>query len=207
MQFDQEGVDDSSLVTIIDLEAHFLQNGMSSVGYSKIKNDIDGGDMSVDILVKFDENELINMANEYQLSTLQRKAFVEAIKILPNSKANIKINNINNNSNHNNQDRDKQFIFVSPQEQSILNQINRLQEHLTNYSKQCTTVKNTNKKALLSIINKLENCGKLIKESIDTAINTLTQQVYTLFLQLRYNSFFCVCELLLLLSVYNYTIS
>ena len=173
MQLDREGIEDSQ-ETSIDLEAHFLRNGMSSRGYQKIKNDIDNGDMSVDILVKFDENELIIMANEYNLSTLQKKAFVEAVKLLPNSKANaVNNNNKNVNSNH----KEKEFVFVTQEEQTILNQMDQLKKELRDYTKQCTNVKNNNKSVILSSIKKLENCGKLIKDCVDNAVNVLVKQV------------------------------
>ena len=161
--------DERTIVTNseIDLEKHFRSHGMSSRGYLKLKNDIDNGDMSVDVLIEFDENELIKLSNEYNLSTLQKKAFIKAVKLLPKSKA---VANDNDDIKNN-------LIFVTPQEQSIMNDINKFQKILNDYSKQCKNVQSKNKNVLISTIKKLENCGKLIKETIDNVINTLVQKV------------------------------
>ena len=110
-------------MTTVNLEAHFRQHGLSARAYEKMKNDVNNGDMTVDILVKFEEYELNTIANEYSLSTLQKKAFVEAVKLLPNLKANINSNNKN-----------KQFVFVTPEEQSILKEMIRLKKEFINTS-------------------------------------------------------------------------
>ena len=77
MQLDREGVDDSQATSgSINLEKHFKEHGLSAKAYAKISEDVESGDMNVDILVEFDENELISMTNDYQFT-----------RLLPNSKA------------------------------------------------------------------------------------------------------------------------
>ena len=88
MQLDREGVDDSQATSgSINLEKHFKEHGLSAKAYAKISEDVESGDMNVDILVEFDENELISMTNDYQFTRLQTKVFIKAVKLLPNSKA------------------------------------------------------------------------------------------------------------------------
>ena len=45
-----------------------------------MKDDIDNGDMNVNILLKCSPNELSSMCDGYGLSFLQKKAFIEAVK-------------------------------------------------------------------------------------------------------------------------------
>ena len=99
--------------------------------------------------------------------------------MLPNSKANnyFNKNNYNNNNNDENENLRKEFVFVTPQEQSVMNEINSLKHDLNEYLNECTNVQNRNKNTIISTIKKLENCGKLIKESIDNSINTLKKKV------------------------------
>ena len=162
-----------------------------------MKNDIDNGDMTVDILVKFHENELSNIANEYKLSTLQKKAFIEAVKLLPNSKANV--NSTSNNKN-------KEFVFVTPEEQSILNEMTQLKKDLNHFSKQCANVKRENKNVILSNTTKVKNCAQLIKQCVDDTVNSLVKQVSNCnvdgFVCLRsFNFKFCFLKCVLLVFV------
>ena len=120
MQFDPEGMDDvvgatggvksKPIAPTSKLEQHFREHGMSARGYEKIKNDVDNGDMIPDILVEFDENELVSMANEYKLTTLQRKAFIKAVKSLPNSKA---IVNVSVFSGHDQNEQKESFVNLT----------------------------------------------------------------------------------------------
>ena len=41
-----------------DLCQHLIENGLTSQALSKMKNDIDNGDMNVNTLIDCDENEL-----------------------------------------------------------------------------------------------------------------------------------------------------
>ena len=61
-----------------DLEAHFVRNGLSNKAVDKIREDISSGDMNANILSKFKENELLQLANTYQMSILQRTCKLKA---------------------------------------------------------------------------------------------------------------------------------
>ena len=118
-------------------------------------------------MIEFDENELIKLSNEHDLSTLQKKAFTKAAKLLPKSKA------VNDHADINNP-----LIFATPEEQSIMNDINKFKKILNDYLRQCKNVQNKNQNVVISSIQKLKDCGKLMKESIDKAVNTLAEKVY-----------------------------
>ena len=62
-----------------------------------------------------------------------------------------------------------------------MNDINKFQKILNDYLKQCKNVQNKNENVVISIIKKLKDCGKLMKESIDNAVNTLAEKVYILY--------------------------
>lgn len=168
--------------TIIDLEEHFKQHGMSTAGYKKIQKDIENGDMTVNILTQFNESELIKMStDDYNMTTLQRKAFIEAIKLLPNSKAsaiNFAVDNDEKKQNENDVDQHvKEFVYVEPQEQGILNQITQLKKRLDIHLKQCLNVKIENKNKIVAAIDKLKIAREKIKQSVDDAINILVAKV------------------------------
>ena len=154
MQLDQEGNGDFHSTTF-DLKKHFLQNGLSQAGLSKICKDIDGGDMNVEILIKFDEMELNNLSNEYNLTTLQRKAFIESIKMLPNAKA---------NSNH----VTNQIISKSTRDHES-------QLFLKSVIETNRNIVKNNEKTIDRNIESLENIRNSLKKSIDTIVNQKIQ--------------------------------
>ena len=168
MQFDGEGVEDAndSGKTQVDLEKHLKCHGLSVQGYNKVRKDVLSGDMSVDILIEFDENELINLANEYGLTTLQKKAFVKGVMTLPNY------------SKKTTQKKEKEkFIYVTPQEQKMFGEINELTKLLENYSIECLNDAKSNKNILLKNISNLKKCGNLLKQSIDKTIDHVVHKV------------------------------
>lgn len=166
MQLDHgsEGEEHSNRAAEIDLEEHFQKHGLSSRGYEKIKNDIDNGDMTADILLEFDDSELISIAKEYNL--------------IPKSTASTSNANINTTIN---EQKTKEFVYVTTDDQSVLNQIDHLKRDLSKYLQQTTNVKNKNKTVILSTITKLQQFKQSMKKSIDDAIQTLVQQVYILY--------------------------
>ena len=99
------------------------------------------------------------IADCYKFTWIQKQAFINAVKLL----------NSSNNDNYNTQ----QFICVSPQEQSILDQINELTIVLTQYTNNCMKIKQENTMKLETEILKLQEYNKLIQQSFDNAINEL----------------------------------
>ena len=188
MQFDREGVDDSKQGTTnsidseigFDLGKHFLKNGLSRSAYHKIAPEIQNGDMNVNILVDCSENDLNTMANQYNFTFLQTKAFIKAVNLLKANK-NVRVsdnnNNNSNNNNNNNEPQLSQFVYVSPEDQSVLNEIDRLGRILKEYEGQCMKTKETNTQQILYAILKLENSKKLLIECFNEEINKLVKIV------------------------------
>ena len=190
-----EGIDDGTNEIEIDLERHFKEFGLSAKAYKKIAPDIESGDMNVKILTKCNEEELVRMANDYQLSFLQKKAFIEAIKQLPNAQAsnnpspnynykidknkphNDKNNNNNNNSNHNNNNNNIVPVFISPNDQKKFDEINKLNQILQRIKAQNRKIKKDNTSTIKRKIEAMRTCGKLWKDSIDYEIDTSVKQV------------------------------
>ena len=180
MQFDDEGVEgvegvDDSAKTQVDLERHLKSHGLSVVGYNKLSKDVLSGDMSVDILIEFDENELINLANEYGLTTLQKKAFIKAVMLLPNYCK--QTTEKKENEKEKEKEKEKEFVHVTPQEQKMLDEINELLQLLENYSIQCLKNAKYNKNILLKNMTNLKKCGNLLKQSIDKTIDDIVHKV------------------------------
>ena len=166
MQLDREGIDDSSQSTgVVDLKEHFLSNGLSNVAYKKLAKDIDNGDMNVDILCECDENELKMLAKDYKLTFLQQKAFVKAAKLLKNNK----------NSNNNKQQA--QFIFVSPKDQNILNEMKEAGDKLKQFTNFNSKMKQENVSKISLLISQLKMYGDKFKESIDNIVNNIIKNV------------------------------
>ena len=172
MQLDHEGIDDSQQKTInnrfkFDLEKNLKENGLSVQGYEKIRKDIENGDMNADILTEFDEDELSSLAAQYDLTMLQKKAFVKAVKSLPNCKA-------NENDNHVKEKR----IYITPKEQSLLNHIKEFSNNLSNYKNKCQEIDIKNKSTISNTCDKLLKYGNKIKQSVDIIINNLVKKVW-----------------------------
>ena len=180
MQLDREGIDEPPSTGVVDLKEHFLSNGLSNVAYNKLSQDVDNGDMTVDILCKCNENELKILSKDYKLSFLQQKAFVEAAKLLKNNNSNNNTDN-NKNSGDNDDKHQAQFIFVSPKDQNILNEMKEAEDKLRQFSNRNSKTKEENVLKISQLIDKLKTYGDKLKESIDNTINNLIKNVKFLF--------------------------
>ena len=195
MQLDLEGVDES-VQTSFDLETHFKRNGMSDIAYDKIAGDVSSGDMNVDILTEFDENELIALANDYKLTRLQAKAFIKGVKLLPNAKIN----------NHKNTEKSFVHIARTPKEQSVTETLNQLLSNLNKCDEQYTHIVSKNKNLIKSNIVKIDRYVRIIKQSVDDAANTIVQKVcfFYYLIVLRFMSIFllfCLWNLIKYLNI------
>ena len=171
MQFDNEGEsNDNCNESQFDLKQHFLKNGLSNRAYLKMSDDIDSGDMNVLTLIECTQNELYTIAKDYNLTVLQTKAFFRAVKSLPG-------NNNNNNNNNNNESTTTQFVFVSPEDQEFLNDINHFVTLLKNYQKKQCQTKNENKTEMNKILKILKENANKIKNIIDNIVNTIENNV------------------------------
>ena len=168
MQLNREGVDDSlQTAANVNLEKHFKEHGLSSKAYDKISDDISSGDMNVDILVKFNENELLEIANTYSMTILQKKAFIEAVKLLPNSKA---ASSQVSKGKHG-------YVYVSPHEQKIFDEMQQLNKIINDFEKKCKISKTQNIKYIQENIKKLEMYRNKIKKCVDDTIDTFIKKV------------------------------
>ena len=164
VQLDRKGADD-----LID---HFRKNGLSEKAINKIKQDILNGDMQVDLLRECNYDEIAEMCKDYSFNVLQKKAFIKAVKLLQNSKANERNSNNNNTNN-----KIVQRIYIAPQEQSLFNDIKLLSNNLSNYKNKCQEVDLKNKSTISITCDKLIKYGNKIKLSVDTTINKLIEKV------------------------------
>ena len=183
MQFDREGTNDTKTAEkvestdrqeTINLTKHFLENGLSQSAYNKIAPEIENGDMNVNILIDCNDNDLNTVANQYNFTFLQKKAFIKAANLL-------KLNN-NKNSDTDTGTKNKRedkfiHIYVSPQEQSILNDISGLTQLLIKYNQECVDVKKNNTNQIKLSILKLQNYKQLLIQCIDQEINKLVKKV------------------------------
>ena len=95
---DREGIDDSHVTQSdandgnddmkngndIDIKQHFFKHGLSLQAYNKIENDINNGDLNYSMLINCHENTLTQIANSYNFTFIQKKTFINAVKILLN---------------------------------------------------------------------------------------------------------------------------
>lgn len=185
MQLDREGIDDTQQ-TQIDLEKHLQENGLSEEGMKKLRKDIENGDMNAAILIEFGENELLQLGDEYKLTTLQKKAFIKAVKLLPNSQASTDDGRKSTNETI-------ERIYITQQEQDIFNQMNQLQDNLNNYSTKYKKVKMENKSIIEQSIKKLHIYATKLKNTIDNSVNALIKQVKGKFQKTEIIITLCVC--------------
>ena len=69
MQLDREGINDSKATTgEVDLQSHFKQHGLSNKAYQKMASDVESGDMNESILIECNENELNQIALQYNFT-------------------------------------------------------------------------------------------------------------------------------------------
>ena len=188
MQLDREGIDDTKQgrqptnanQTTINLSKHFLENGLSQSAYNKIAPEIENGDMNVSILIDCNDNELDMMANQYNFTFLQKKAFIKAVNSLKlHSKKKDNGNSMTGGVNSN--EPEVVAVYLSLEEQSMLNEVNKLVEILGKYRAQCVSTKEHNLNEIKSSILKLENCKKLLIQSVDEVINKLVKTVCFLY--------------------------
>ena len=163
-----------------DLEEHFLKNGLSRRAISKMKDGIDSGDMNPNILKDCTQNELNTIADDYNLTLLQKKAFIKAAK------------NIDNNN-----DESTQFAIVSPEDQEFFNDINHFVTLLKNYQKKQFDTKNDNKVEMDKTLKILKENANKIKNTIDNIVNTIENNVckYVLSATIFCCMLFCFCVL------------
>ena len=88
MQFDDEGVENKETERVFDLGEYLLKNGLSVVGLNKMQDDIDSGEMNVNILVCCDDTQLNELTNLYNLTVLQKIAFKKAVTLLKSARNN-----------------------------------------------------------------------------------------------------------------------
>ena len=206
MQLDREGIDDSSPTGVVDLKEHFLSNGLSNDAYNKLSKGIDNGGMNVDILCNCDENELQMIAKDCKLTYLQQKAFVEAVTLLKivnastsnnneskkNNGCNMYSNNNNNNENNDKHQGEFKFIFGSPRDQNILNEMKEARDKLRQFSNYNSKMKEENVFELSLFIEKLKTYGDKLKEPIDNIVNNLTKHVKFLFILVGSGALSCL---------------
>ena len=68
-----------------NLEKYFIKHGLSVNAYNKMSYDVNNGDLNVLMLISCNENELNQIADGYKLTWLQKRAFVNAAKLLKKS--------------------------------------------------------------------------------------------------------------------------
>ena len=123
-----------------------------------------------EVLMDCDENDLNDLANQYKFTLLQKKAFIKAVKILKNGSGD------NNKQISTHQQTQFIHVYISPEEQTILNQINTLKQVFTDYCKENCKIKGKNIDQIKAEIIKLKNYSILIKNAFDNAMNELIQQ-------------------------------
>ena len=121
-----------------------------------------------------------DVVNEYRFTFIPRKAFLKAVKALKQKQ----------------EQQYRHFIyifFVSPQEQSILDQITELSTVLTQYTNQCMKIIPENKNKLEVETSKVKEYNKLIQISFDNAINELilkcTNEINKKFYQTQFKQY------------------
>ena len=169
-QLDQEReeIDDSNK-TQFDLIDHFRKNGLSENALNKIKTDILSGDMKVDLLCGCSYDDIVEMCKDYGFNVLQKKAFVKAVKLLPNSKI--------HDENTNNNNKIVQRIYTTPQEQSLFNDIKILSNNVSNCKNKCKEIDSKNKSIISNTCDELLKYGNKIKEFVDIKINKLISKI------------------------------
>ena len=128
MQVDEEGregTDESNCTQItqqqeqdkrehideFDLAKYLKNHGVSDRAFTKMAYDVVNGDINTKLLINCDENELNDICDGYKLTWIQKKAFIKAVKCLKESSAETR-------------ESQGQFIYVSPNEQAIFDEIN-----------------------------------------------------------------------------------
>ena len=179
MQYDdQEGVpntgmrEDDGTASSFDLRQYLTKNGMSSRALIKMEEDIHSGDMNVNTLVDCDENELNAIANEYQLTILQRKSFIRAatsLKLGTNAAQKI--------TKQEKSDHVSQFVFVSPEDQKSLEEMQTFLNDLESFKKKQCSIKEENKLNLNKNLKLMKIKANEIKSTIDNMINDIENNV------------------------------
>ena len=172
MQYDeQEGVPSTQNCEEIDLRKHLRNNGVSWKALEKMDADIQSGDMNVNALVDCNDNELDTIANDYQLTILQKKAFIRAVNSL-------KMVTIQKEEKCNDEtDRNWNSTSLSAKDQKILMEmdtfLNSLQTVKTN---QCL-IKKENLLEFEKNIKIIKIKANNIKNTIDNIVNDIENNV------------------------------
>ena len=141
------------------LQQHFKRHGLSDAAYSKLEKDIIAGDMNEAILANCTEEELHEIADQYNFTLLQKKAFIKAAK------------DLNFQRSHTTRNKtETQYVYVKPKEQFVLDEINRFRNILTTYTTECKKIKVNNKNEIKSQIKKLRNDSLLIQNAFTKLI-------------------------------------
>ena len=88
----------------------FLGSRLPPAAMRKLKEHLESGELDVEAISQCDEQELKDVAKDYGLNTLQTKAFINAIKKLPNSKVSKMGANVGNINSVNGKSTSSKFI-------------------------------------------------------------------------------------------------
>ena len=179
MQYEAEGVEGSSGVSTkqgkdFDLCKHLIANGLTSQALLKMKNDIDNGDMNVNTLTDCDDNELNQISNDYNLNILQKKSFIRAVKML---KIKIKTKIHDEEKDDDSSNNITQFVFVSPEDQELLNSFDTFLNQLKQFKTKQFKIKNKNKSEIHNNVNQIKLQANKIKNIIDNIFNNIENNV------------------------------
>ena len=165
MQFDQKegSIEDE---TKLDLENQCLKCGMSRPALKKLQPDLHNGDMTIDTLIECDMNDIKILAKEYNLTLLQTKSFIKAIKLLPGWK-----------EKHENDINLKNMIYLTPKDQDIFHTLKNLNQTIKDFKTIEKETHDKNKQVSNSTISKFENYRKLLKNMIDEIIDQRVSDV------------------------------
>ena len=190
---DLERVDDDKTKdddeTQVDLREFLKQHGVSDKAMAKLNEDLDSGDLTVDVVTEMREKELQQVGKECGLSTLQTRGFINAIKLLPNAKSS---SNTMNSSSANNsgttntssindydiswEDENKRVVEDADTatqldaEKRFKEEVKNFYQLLDNEKKENSSwiIKNDKKVSINE--SKLDTIGQTLKEKIDSII-------------------------------------
>ena len=179
MQYEDEGVEESSGLSTgqgqdFDLCQHLIDNGLTRQALLKMKNDIDNGDMNVNTLTDCDDNELNQISNDYNLNILQKKSFIRAVKML---KIKIKTKIHDEEKDDDSSNNITQFVFVSPEDQELLNSFDTFLNQLKQFKTKQFKIKNKNKSEIHNNVNQIKLQANKIQNIIDNIVNNIENNV------------------------------
>ena len=172
MQFEREGVQGTGEPEF-DLRDYLRQNGLSDKALAKMQDDISSGDMNVNTLKDCTHDELISIANDCNLTILQKNAFIRAVtslKLVVVSNNTEKKENDNDNDSHGD-------IYISAQDEKLLNDIDDLKTFINQFIQQQSKTKKKNKNKIELTLSQLKQWSKAMKDSIDNIVSSFQRQV------------------------------